>query len=429
MLSKEKNEKVCRVGRGTPMGEVFRRYWLPVVVQEELPAPDCDPVRVRILGEDLVAFRDSAGAVGLIDAYCPHRLAPLYYGRNEEGGLRCIYHGLKFDVTGACVDYPCMPPGSRFQEKTTTTAYPTCEAGGLVWAYLGPPELQPPPPDVPFTAFAANELARLRYLVECNWLQTLEGDFDMEHVAYLHRSISAESPNAYVQDTITADGLDPFGEYTVIETEFGLSSGTRWQAGDGMYTWRVNQLLLPSFMQIPFPGAHMGETSLIVPIDDTHCLVFIIWHTDRMPMIPGPDGKEVKLESLVPLERSSYELDDGVIIDVPVPLVGKRNNYGVDRQLQRSANYTGMSNPKTEDIAVTEGMGRIVDRSREHLNPTDKPIVALRRRLLAVIEDLERGIEPPHVPLTQVRPVDISTDIADLDAVLRAHGAAASSTV
>src|SRR4051812_39220642 len=113
MLSKEKNEKLCRVGRGTPMGEVFRRYWLPFLAVEELPGPDCDPVRVRIVGEDLVAFRDSSGAVGLVDAYCPHRLAPLFYGRNEEGGLRCIYHGLKFDVTGACVDYPCMPPGSR----------------------------------------------------------------------------------------------------------------------------------------------------------------------------------------------------------------------------------------------------------------------------------------------------------------------------
>src|SRR5580704_11131451 len=147
MLSPADNERLTRVGPGTPMGNLFRRYWIPALLTEEVLEPDGPPVRVRLLGEDLVAFRDSEGVVGLISAFCPHRRAPLFFGRNEECGLRCVYHGWKFDRNGVCVDMPSEPPDSLFKTKVTVGAYPTHEAGGIVWTYMGPPELRPQPPD------------------------------------------------------------------------------------------------------------------------------------------------------------------------------------------------------------------------------------------------------------------------------------------
>jgi phenylpropionate dioxygenase-like ring-hydroxylating dioxygenase large terminal subunit len=147
MLKPEENERLCRVGPGTPMGALLRRYWLPAVLSEELPEADGAPVRVRMLGEDLIAFRDSNGEVGLVSAFCPHRRAPMFFGRNEECGLRCVYHGWKFDRNGTCVDMPSEPPDSLFKTKVTIDAYPTWEGAGMVWAYLGPPEHRPPVPD------------------------------------------------------------------------------------------------------------------------------------------------------------------------------------------------------------------------------------------------------------------------------------------
>src|SRR3954447_1911127 len=147
MLSVENNEMVTNTNKGTPMGEVFRRYWLPVALSSELPGPDCIPLRVRVLGEDLIAFRDTNGNPGLVDAYCPHRGAPMFFGRNEEAGLRCVYHGWKFDVNGTCTDLPNEPPDSMFKSKVTIASYPTWEGGGMIWTYMGPPEHRPGPPD------------------------------------------------------------------------------------------------------------------------------------------------------------------------------------------------------------------------------------------------------------------------------------------
>ncbi len=187
MLSKEDNELACRVGPGTVMGNLFRQYWLPAALSSELPSPDADPLRLRLLGEDLIAFRDSNGAVGLIQNNCPHRGASLFFGRNEEAGLRCVYHGWKFDVDGHCIDMPNEPTESDFRTRVKATAYPTRERGGIVWAYLGPRPTTPPElPDL-----EANNLPDGEFMVsaiqrEANFLQGLEGDIDTSHFSFLH---------------------------------------------------------------------------------------------------------------------------------------------------------------------------------------------------------------------------------------------------
>ncbi len=193
MLSREENQLLTRVGRGTPMGDTLRLYWIPALLAQEIAEPDGPPVRVRLLGEDLVAFRDSKGRIGLVDEFCPHRLASLYFGRNEEGGLRCVYHGWKFDVEGRCVDQMNEPPESQFCHKVHLTAYPTVELGGIVWAYLGPPERTPAPPRFAWTQAPASHRMVSKVIQENNWLQSLEGGLDTSHAPIMHRLLTENS--------------------------------------------------------------------------------------------------------------------------------------------------------------------------------------------------------------------------------------------
>jgi phenylpropionate dioxygenase-like ring-hydroxylating dioxygenase large terminal subunit len=186
MLSKEDNERITRVGAGTPMGSVFRRYWLPFLLSSELAAPDGAPVRVRLLGENLIAFRDTAGGVGLVDAYCAHRRAPLFLGRNEKGGLRCVYHGWKYSRSGQCLEMPTEPRDSAYKTKIRIKSYPVWEGGGMVWTYMGPPGEQPPPPDLELTRAPATHRFVSRTVEDCNYLQGLEGGLDSAHVSILH---------------------------------------------------------------------------------------------------------------------------------------------------------------------------------------------------------------------------------------------------
>src|SRR5690242_15813918 len=181
MLSREDNERLVRVGPGTPAGDLFRRYWQPACLSSELPESDGSPIRVRLLGEDLIAFRDTNGRIGLLDAFCPHRGAPLFFGRNEECGLRCVYHGWMFDADGACVDLPNAPEGETFKNKIKITSYPCVEAGDLIWAYLGPPENQPPFPEFEWLHLPSSHRYVKKFRLECNYLQAMEGDYDPSH--------------------------------------------------------------------------------------------------------------------------------------------------------------------------------------------------------------------------------------------------------
>src|SRR4051812_38351407 len=188
MMTRQDNDRLTRTGPGTPMGALMRRYWLPALLSDELPDPDCPPVRVLLLGEELVAFRDSDGRVGLLDEYCSHRRASLFFGRNEECGLRCIYHGWKFDVDGKVLDTPVEPENSMLRHTVRQTAYPCREVNGVVYPYRAPPAKMPPLPTLPCITLPAEQVCiGSKMLNECNWLQGLEGDCDSSHSAYLHR--------------------------------------------------------------------------------------------------------------------------------------------------------------------------------------------------------------------------------------------------
>src|SRR5574341_1554797 len=189
MLNRENNETLCRVGPGTAMGALLRRYWLPLLLSSELPERDGAPVRVRHLGESLIAFRDTDGQVGLVAENCPHRGASLFFGRNEESGLRCVYHGWKFDTWGACVDMPNEPPGSSFKHKVRIAAYPGVEWGGVIWIYMGPPELQPEVPQFEWGLLPQSHRVIVRWAQECNFAQAMEGDLDTTHVSFLHKTL------------------------------------------------------------------------------------------------------------------------------------------------------------------------------------------------------------------------------------------------
>src|SRR5579872_2142804 len=236
MLSKEENELLTQTDPGTPAGNYFRRFWLPALMPWEIPTPDCPPVRVRLLGEDLVAFRDSDGRVGLLDEFCPHRLASLFLGRNEECGLRCVYHGWKFDVAGNCVDMPNEPAESRFKEKIRLTSYPTVELGGVLWAYMGPSDKQPDPPGMEWLR-APEQFRFVSKTVEyCNYVQAIEGGIDTVHGSFLHNNNLAKR------------GLRQLNTSPVLEVEttpYGFRyAGIRDLGERGSYV-RVYQFVLP----------------------------------------------------------------------------------------------------------------------------------------------------------------------------------------
>src|SRR5207244_9255099 len=195
MLSKEDNALLCSTRPGTPMGTLYRRFWLPALLPSELPTPDSDPIRFRILGEDLVAFRDSNGKVGFLAQNCPHRGAPLFFGRNEECGLRCVYHGWKFDVDGNCVDMPNVPEGESFKAKVKLQAYPVVEAGDLLWAYMGPADKKPPMPGFDWLGLPSTHRYVKKFQLECNYLQAMEGDYDASHASFLHSTLDQGQAN------------------------------------------------------------------------------------------------------------------------------------------------------------------------------------------------------------------------------------------
>ena len=262
MLSAADNELLTRTGPGTPMGDYLRRYWLPVALSRELPEPDGTPLRVEMLGEKLLAFRDTHGRVGLIEPACAHRCADLFYGRNEEGGLRCIYHGWKYDVEGRCIEMPNVPAGAAYHGKISIKAYPTREASELVWAYLGPHERMPQAlPRLDFAVLPPGHRYVSKRLQECNWAQSVEGALDTAHFSFLH--MPAPSVSNYANPATAADENrlrwlrdDPMPRFTIVEHEVGFAvGGARRADGDQSY-WRATQFMLPTHAVAPsgMPG-------------------------------------------------------------------------------------------------------------------------------------------------------------------------------
>ena len=395
MLSQEDNELMCRVGPGTPMGNLMREYWLPAVRSDELPAPDCAPLRLRLLGEDLIAFRTTSGATGVIQNACPHRGASMFFGRNEEEGLRCVYHGWKFDVTGACVDMPSEPAESNFKNKVRTKAYPTHERDGVIWAYMGPREVPPPLPDLEANMLGDGEWGMYLYMMECNWMQGWEGEMDTVHAAFLHSGatrLEDTQPGtfAYYQ----AKNRDAM--FSVIDTDWGTSYGVRRPAEDDTYYWRIAHQLFPFYAMVP-TGVLGLEVRFraYVPIDDSHVMVWTV--------------NKLKPESQRPASpRGTPVLGPGQLEYLPntTDWLGRwrlsanlSNDFLVDRELQKSGeSYSGIRGIRQQDAAVTGSMGPIYQRHQEHLGTTDALIIRTRRRIIAAAKALrDEGILPPGV--------------------------------
>src|SRR5579883_448956 len=401
MLSREENELLTRVGPGTPMGNVLRRYWLPAVLAEDLPAPDCPPVRVKLLGEELVAFRDTNGRVGLLDEYCPHRLTSLFLGRNEECGLRCVYHGWKFDVDGNCVDMPNEPADSRFKEKIHITTYPTEEYGGIIWAYLGPPAKKPELPGLEWLRAPQTHRYVSKTLEFANFVQAIEGGIDTAHSSFLHNN---DLSRKGLRQIDTAPRLE------VEDTPYGFRyAGIRDLKDEGQYV-RVYHFVAPfhQLRSLRVQGADptdkrdvpVAKGHMWVPMDDHTTMVFN-W------MYATEEDRPLSPEQIA---RDEEAAGRGPAGETAIRHRVRENDWGIDREMQRTKNYTGIHGVNNQDLAVQEAMGPIVPRWREHLGSTDKAIIAMRRIMLQAARDIEQDIDPPGAdPDTywDVRPTDL----------------------
>jgi phenylpropionate dioxygenase-like ring-hydroxylating dioxygenase large terminal subunit len=381
MLSKADNEALTRVGPGTLMGNLMRQYWLPALLSRELPAPDGDPVRTVLLGEKLIAFRDTNGAVGLLQNHCPHRGASLFFGRNEEAGLRCVYHGWKFSVDGTCTDMPNEPAESDFRNKVKAVAYPCRERGGIVWAYMGPRTAPPPLPDIEANMLPDGQAQADAVFRECNWLQALEGDIDTSHLGFLHMGnldASNMQPGTFGYYTVA----DRRPKYQIVDTDAGTMYGAYRPAAPPMVYWRIAQFLFPCYALIP--GGVLGREILTrawVPVDDEHTLYFNM----------GAPGTTRGMDFSQTLPNTAgwygrFRLAENA-----------SNDYQIDRGKQRSrASYTGLRTIHLEDQAITESMGAVLDRSNEHLGGSDTMVIRTRRRLMEAARALaEHGTPPP----------------------------------
>ena len=388
MLTPEENERITHVGPGTPGGNLFRRYWIPAALSDELPERDGAPIRVRLLGENLVAFRDSDGIVGLIEDACPHRLAPMFFGRNEECGLRCVYHGWKFDRHGTCTDMPSEPSDSLFKNKVRIKAYPTFEGGGVVWTYMGPAGKQPAPPDYEWVRAPATHRFVSKTFEDCNWLQALEGGIDSSHSSFAHRND--------IHNT-TLMRRDGHPRLEVEKNAYGYRYASLRDLGtEGTYA-RVYQFVMPSQQIRGSVTSREGGRNTLpklaghlwIPRDDVTTYVYnTLWSYDAN--YPMSDDFVWTWESQC--GRGREDLLPGYKLKA-----NKANDYFLDREVQRTTTYTGIPGINTQDYALQEGMGAIVDRSQEHLGTSDRAIIAARQLLLEGIDAVERGADPRGV--------------------------------
>ena len=389
MLTAERNALITQTGPGTPLGAMMRQYWQPAALVDEFDGPR--PVRkVRLLGEDLVLFRDPAGRYGLLDRHCAHRGADLSYGRAEDGGLRCPFHGWLFDAAGACLEQPAEPEGSTFCQKVRQPAYRCMVAGGIVFAFMGGGE----PPALPaFDCFVApGEYAfAFKGLIECNWLQALEVGIDPAHASYLHRFMEDESTEAsygkqFRGATMGADMpmtkiLREYGrpEIEVETTEYGMRIAALRRLNDTEMHIRVTNMAFPHAFVIPM-SKEMTITQWHVPVDDTHCYWYAIFTSFTEPV----DHAQMRQQRL-----KLYELPDYI------PRTNKLNDYGFDPHEQAHSTYTGMGDDiNVHDQWAVESMGVIQDRTKEHLGASDKAIAAFRRLLVRAIRDVQEGRKP-----------------------------------
>lgn len=412
MLSQKDNKLLTRITPGTAMGDLLRRYWMPALISTELPTPDGAPLRVRLLGEDLIAFRATSGEVGLVAQACPHRRASLFFGRNEAEGLRCAYHGWKFDARGRCVDMPNEHPDCVFKEKVHLKAYPCVERNGVIWTYMGPLQEPPPLPGFEWNTTPGNIPFLWRNYRACNWVQALEGDIDSSHINYLHGSLDSEDLSTVPGRTLPGHASkqlpllhgDGSPRLEVVDTAFGVMYGAGRKVDAGHEYWRAHPFLFPFHTMV---GGGIRETDVSfngkawVPMDDENTLV-LEWQF--RPDLPWTDEEQKELMRV----RNPW----GFLPPTSEPggAWKPRAHAGNDYFMDRGSHlFCGILSNPLQDAAVQESMGRICDRTQEHLGPADEMIIRVRRRLLQAAKALRQdGIEPPavHNPeLYRIRPV------------------------
>jgi nitrite reductase/ring-hydroxylating ferredoxin subunit len=378
------------------MGSLLRRYWQPLLLSSELPERDGPPVRVRLLGEDLVAFRDTAGRVGALGNHCPHRGTSLFFGRNEECGIRCVYHGWKFDVDGNCVDMPNVSAENDFKHKIRHIAYPCVERGGVIWTYMGPAGTAPVVPEFEWLHLPESHRYITKHTQDCNWVQALEGDIDSSHNGFVHGLLDKRVPGlpsaAGPARGYLAQRLRP--KIEILPTDFGLYMGARRALDGGKEYCRITAFLMPFYAFIPPTGDAPLRANIWQPIDDSNTLV---WRLDYHPM------RSLTVSELAGLRSGLFAHvgEDGLL--PPNSQSGGRwrvaanrsNDYLIDRAAQRTESFSGLKGFWLQDLVVTETMGPIFDRSHEHLGSSDIGVIQLRRLLLATADALAAGNAPP----------------------------------
>ena len=368
------------------MGKLFRCYWIPFLLSDEVAERDCPPVRVTLLSEKLIAFRDSNGEIGLIEEFCAHRRVSLWFGRNEEGGIRCPYHGWKFDVTGKCLEIPSEPDDSKFRLEVSLTSYPCVERGGIIWTYMGAPENRPEQPAFEWITVPESQRYHTKRLQDSNYLQALEGGIDSSHVGFLHAGELRSDPLHHGSKGSDYHISDLKPRFEVKETDGGLNMGVRRNAGTDKFYWRITPWIMPWYTIVPPYGDNPLHGHAWVPIDDQTCFAWTFSYHPSRPLN--------ELELSVMTEGGSLHVTQ--IPGTFRPVANKDKDYYIDREAQTAGTSpSGVKGIAMQDAAIQESMGVIANRSRENLVLTDRGITQTRRQLLKAAENIVLGIPPP----------------------------------
>ncbi len=384
MISSDQNDFLTQTGPETAMGNLFRRYWIPAMLASELPGPDCAPVRVSLLSEKLIAFRDTSGRIGLMDEFCAHRRVSLWFGRNEENGLRCAYHGWKYDVNGQCVEVPSER--EDFCKRVKVKSYPVEEKAGVIWAYMGPLEEKPPLPSFEWIDLPASHCFLSKRWQESNYLQAMEGGIDSAHVSFLHSGDVVRDPlhkgtagAKYAASTKT--------EFDVMDSIGGLAIGAKRPAETGHHYWRLSQWMMPWYTLIPPYKGNALNGHAWVPMDDHNCMAWTMTFHPTRPLT----------EEEVTLMETGHGVHPILIPDGSFrPVANRDNDYLMDREAQKAKIvYSGIKGIAIQDSSLQESMGPVCDRSQEHLVSTDKAIVMARAKLRKAALEVQQGGKAP----------------------------------
>jgi phthalate 4,5-dioxygenase len=384
MLSHEKNAILTQTGAGTPMGKLMRSFWIPAMTVAEVPAAGEAPVRLSLLNERLVVFRDSEDRIGVLEEHCPHRGASLFFARNEAGGIRCVYHGWKFDVAGNCLDMPNEPADSAMRDAVKARAYPARIAGEILWIYLGSANPVPELPAFEWLGVPAEQIYASRWEQDCNYAQAMEGEVDSAHVGFLHRLIGQKDADdraltgRYFQD-------DTAPAWRILPTEAGFIACNGRRVEPDQRYWRLNQFLLPFYTMIPPRPSEAQLVRMWVPMTDERCWVLCVTYRTDGPLQP-PE---------LTAWRNGGNSHRKVIEGTTRPTQRLDNDYLIDREVQKTISFTGIAGIRAQDAMVTESAGAIVDRTREHLGSSDRAVVALRRSLIEAATLCSSTGEPP----------------------------------